>query len=165
MKRFQLVHFLTVNNKSLNFYQELVRFEKEILNVDVGMGYLNKTAAQEILLFLSKSVLVENVTEPLNSGERMYFSLLTDGFSSAKTMNEKEHYVVKTCDKGKPKFNVIAPEQPDDAGAKGLQESLDNAVKKMNLTIDRKTHEIGLGSDGTNTNKALYILEKDEIGD
>ena len=162
IKKFQLVHFLTVNNKFLDFYQELICLEKEVHKVNFGKGYLNKTAAQEILLFLSKSMITENIMEPLNSGERRYFSLLSDGSSIAKTMDEKELYVIKTCDKGKPRFDVLALEQPDDAGAKGLKESLDNVVKKANLSIDRKTHETGLGSDRTNTNKVLYKLEKGE---
>ena len=149
----------------MNLYQELVCFEKEVYKVDVGTGYLNKTAAQEILFFLSKSMITENITEPLNSGDRTYFSLLTNGSYSAKTMEEKELYVIKTCDKGKPRFDVLALEQPDDAGTKDLKESLDNAVEKANFSIDRKTHEIGLGSDGTNTNKVLYKLEKKEAGD
>ena len=164
-KKFQLVHFLTVNNKSLNFYQKLVRFQKDIYKVDVGTGYLNNKAAQEILLFLSRSIIKENITEPLNSGKRLYFSLLTDGSSSAKTMDEKEVYVIKTCDQGKPRFDVLALQQPDDADANGLKSSLDDAVEKAKLTIGRKAHEIGLGSDRTNTNKVLYRLEKEEIGE
>ena len=90
IKKLQLVHFLTVINKSLNFYQELVCFEKEVYKVNVRTGYLNKTAVQEIPLFLSKSMITENIMEPLNSGDRTYFSLLTDGSSSAKTMDKKE---------------------------------------------------------------------------
>ena len=160
IKKFQLVHFLTINNKSLNFYQELFCFEKEVYKVDVGTGYLNKTAAQEILLFLSKSMVAENITEPLNSGDRTYFSLLTDGSSSAKTMEEKELYVIKSCDKGKPIFDVLALEQPDDAGAKGLKESLDNAVKMVNSSTDRKTQEIGLGSDRKTQTKFCINLKK-----
>jgi hypothetical protein len=37
----------------------------------------------------------------------------------------------------------------------------------MQKVLNRKSREIGLGSDGTNTNtnKALYRLEKEEIGD
>ena len=45
-----------------------------------------------------------------------------------------------------------------------LKESLDNAVKKADLSIGRKTRGIGLGSDGANTNKVLHKLEKEEIG-
>ena len=73
--------------------------------------------------------------------------------------------MIKTCDKGKPIFDVLALEQPDDACAKDLKESLDNAVKKANLSTDRNTHEIGPGSDGTNTSKVFYKLEKEEISD
>ena len=62
IKKFQLVDFLTVNNKSLNFFQGLVCLEKEVFKVDVGTGYLNKTVAQEFLLFLSKSMITENIT-------------------------------------------------------------------------------------------------------
>ena len=89
IKKLQLVHFLTVNNKSLNFYQELVCFEIEAYKVDAGTGYLNKAGSQEILLFLSKSMITENITELLNSGDRTYFSLLTEGSSSGKAMYEK----------------------------------------------------------------------------
>ena len=79
----------------MNFYQELVCFGKEVYKVNVRTGYLNKTAVQEIPLFLSKSMITENIMEPLNSGDRTYFSLLTDGSSSAKTMDKKELYVIK----------------------------------------------------------------------
>ena len=68
IKKFQFAHFLIVNNKSLNFDQELVCFDKVIYKVDVGTGYLNKTVA-EVLLFPSKSMVAENITEPLNSGD------------------------------------------------------------------------------------------------
>jgi hypothetical protein len=165
IKKFQLVHFLAVNNKPLNFYQQLVRFDKDVYKVDLGTGYLNNNAAQKILLYLSKSVVAEHITEPLNNGERLYFSILFDGSSSAKTMDEKEVYVIKTCDQGKPRFDVLALQQPEDADAKGLKSSLDCAIDKAKLTVDRKSREIGLGSDGTNTNKALYRLEMEEIGD
>lgn len=80
-------------------------------------------------------------------------------------MDEKEVYVIKTCNQGKPRFDVLALQQPEDADAKGLKSSLDCAIDKAKLTVDRKSREIGLGSDGTNTNKALYRLEKEEIGD
>ena len=165
IKKFQLVHFLAVNKKPLNFYQQLVRFDKDVYKVDLGTGYLNNNAAQKILLYLSKSVVAEHITEPLNNGERLYFSILFDGSSSAKTMDEKEVYVIKTCDQGKPRFDVLALQQPEDADAKGLKSSLDCAIDKAKLTVDRKSREIGLGSDGTNTNKALYRLENEEIGD
>ena len=164
-KKFQLAHFLTVENKSFEFYQSLVRFEKDFHKVDLGTGYLNRQACHEMVIHLSKSLIIENITEPLNEGERLYFSLLFDGSSSAKTMDEKEVYIIKTCDKGTPRYDVLALEQPDDANALGLKKSLDDAVSKAKFTFDRKNREIGLGSDGTNTNKALFRLEKEQIGD
>ena len=38
-------------------------------------------------------------------------------------------------------------------------------MAKAEFNFDRKTCLIGLGSDGTNTIKALYHLEKEEVGD
>ena len=165
IKKFQLAHFLTVHNKSFHFYQELAHFEKDYHNVQLGSGYLSKDAAQEILQYTSNSILEENVTLSLNSGKHCYFSLLFDGSSSAKAMDEKEVYVVKTCANGIPQFEVLALEQPSDTSAMGLKSSLDNAVSKGKFTFDRKSKEIGLGSDGTNTNKALYQLEKEIVGE
>ena len=110
IKKFQLVHFLTVHNMPSHFYQELVHFEKDYHNVQLGSGYLSKDAAQEILQYISNSILEEKVTLPLNSGKRCYFSLLFDGSSSVKTMDEKELYVIKTCANGIPQFEVLALE-------------------------------------------------------
>ena len=64
IQKFQLVQFLTVNNKSFNFYH---CFEKKFYKVNVGTGYLNETAVLESLLFLSKLMLDENIMEPINS--------------------------------------------------------------------------------------------------
>ena len=75
-KKFQLVHFLTVHNKSFHFYQELAHFEKDYHNVQLGSGYLSKDAAQEILQYILNSILEEKVTLLLNPGKRCYFSLL-----------------------------------------------------------------------------------------
>ena len=102
-------------------------------------------------MFLSKSIVAQNITDPLNSESRIYFSLLFDGSSSAKTMDEKELYVIKTCDNGKARFDVLALEQPDDTNANGLKNFLDSALSKGNFTFGRKHREIGLGSHGTNT--------------
>ena len=80
-------------------------------------------------------------------------------------MDEKEVYVIKTCANGIPQFEVLALEQPSDASAMGLKSSFDNAFSKGKFTFDRKSREIGLGSDGTNANKALYQLEKETVGE
>ena len=165
IKNFQLAHFLTVKNKSFNFFKDMVKFGKEVHKVDVGTGYLSTNAAQEMVMLLSKSIITENITDPLNSVSRIYFSLLFDGSLSAKTRDEKDLYIIKTCDNGKARFDVLALEQPDDADANGLKNSLDSALSKENFTFKQKHREIGLGSDGANTNKALYHIRKEEVGD
>ena len=65
----------------------------------------------------------------------------------------------------KPCHDVLTLQQPEEAGAQGLHDSLKAAVVKAEFNFDRKTCLIGLGSDGTNTNKAIYRLEKEEVGD
>ena len=162
--KFQLCHFLTVKNKSFQFYQDMVRFEKDVHKVGLGTVYLNRQSGTEMISYLSKAIVMENITELLNKGEQKYYSLLFDGSSSAKAINEKEVYVIKTCDSGEPRFDVLALEQPDDAGAAGLKVAPDKAISKGSFSFDCRSTEIGLGSDGTNRSKALYCFEKDEIG-
>lgn len=128
LKKFQLAHFTVMHNKSFKTYKNFVNFEKDVHKVDVGNGFLNEKSGQEMSMFLSNSLLRENVVKPLNDGRRKFFSLLYDGSSSAKTNDEKELYVIKTCKNGKPKFDVLNLEQPEDTSAQGLQLTLKNAV-------------------------------------
>ena len=165
VRKFQLAHFLIVNNKSFNFYKDLVHFTKEFYNVDVGSGYLQNVSAKEMVLYLSKSIVEENIAIPLNERKRLYFSMLFDGSSNAKTMDEKEVYVIKTCENGKPRYDVLSLEQPEDANAARLKFSLEDANEKAKFSFNRCERETGLGSDGTNTNKRLYELEKEDVGD
>ena len=97
IKTFQLPHFLIVKIKSFNFYKDLVTSKKEVHNVDLGTAYFSKCSAQEMIMYLSKSIVLENITEPLNTGERLYFSWLFDGSSSATTIDEKKVYIIKPC--------------------------------------------------------------------
>ena len=99
----------------------MVKFEKEVDKVDVGTEYLTTNAAQEIVMFLSMLIVAKSITDLLNSEPRIYFNLLFDGSSSAKTMDEKELYVIKVVrDNGKARFDVLALKQPDDANANSL---------------------------------------------
>ena len=92
-----------MKNKSLDFYRDLVTFQKDGCHVDVRTGYLLDVAAKEMIMHLSKSIVAEKILDPLNSCERLYFSLIFDGSSNGKTMDEKElYYLIKTCDLGKP---------------------------------------------------------------
>ena len=52
-------------------------------------------------------MIIENITGLLKSGDITFFSLSTDGSSSAKTIDGKGLYVIKNCDNGKPRFDVL----------------------------------------------------------
>ena len=44
--------------------------------------------------YLSKSSRIKSITEPLNSGVIKYYSVMNDGSSSTKTMDEKELFLM-----------------------------------------------------------------------
>ena len=146
-------------------YEHFVKLERDTHKVDVGNAYLTDRSRREMLVHLSKSLLQRNFIDPLNTGARLYFSLLYDGSSSAKTNDEKELYLIKTCDKGRPAFDVLSLQEPASVDTVGLKSSMDKAVQEAKLTIPRKHHEIGVGSDGTSANKRLFLLEKQDVGD
>lgn len=56
-------------------------------------------------------------------------------------------------------------EEPNDADADGLKLALENSISKLELSIDRKEHELGLCSDGAAVNHSLYEKIRAEIGD
>ena len=58
LKKFQLAHFIAIQNKSFNFYEHLSEFEKNVHKVDLGNGYLTDKAGREITVYLSNSVLM-----------------------------------------------------------------------------------------------------------
>ena len=60
----------------------------------------------------------------------MYFSVLFDESSNAKTNNKKE-LLIKTCEKGKPNFNVMSLEEVKDSCAPGLKATLEESIGKM----------------------------------
>ena len=80
-------------------YENFAKFEHDTHKVDLGNAYLIDRSRREMLVHLSRALLQRNVIDPLNTGERLYFSLLFHGSSSAKTNDEKELYAIKTCDK------------------------------------------------------------------
>lgn len=164
VRKFQLMHFLARRCKPFSDYEAIINFEKNVHKVDVGGGYLNRNAASAMATFLARHIRSVDITIPLNSGSRRYYSLFYDGSSSAKTMDEKERYVIKTCKEGKPNFQVCSLEEPENADAKGLKAALDNSISKLAFTFDRKHRQIGNGSDGAAVNKALFKLEQDDIG-
>ena len=116
-------------------------------------------------LFLSNFLLRENVVDPLNDGTRLYFSLLCDGSSSAKTSDEKELYIVKTCNNGQSQFDVLSLQEPDDTGSQGLHEALEKTNDSSNFKFNQSERQVGIGSDGAIPHLALCALEKEAVGD
>lgn len=110
--------------------------KNKVHNVDLGTAYFSKYSAQEMIMYLSKSTVLENITKPLNTGERLHFSWLFDGSSSATTMDEKEVYIIKPCCNWMLQFNMLSLEEPDDAQAGGLNDALHNVLKK-NFTFNQ----------------------------
>ena len=91
---------------------------------DLGNSYTSNNSAAEIVHYLSKSNLIKNISEPINSNTVKYYSIMNDGSSSAKTMDEKELFVMKTASTGTPTFTVIDLEEPEDADAVGLKKAM-----------------------------------------
>ena len=113
-RKMQIAHYTAINAKSFSFYGNLTKFCKDTLKVDVGKGYIYDTAGAEMISYLSKSSRIKTITEPLNSGENRYYSIMNDGSSSAKTMDEKELFLMKTAGTGKPTFSLMSLAEPDE---------------------------------------------------
>ena len=139
--KFQLAHFTAIHGKPFKLYADIANFEKGVHNVDPG-SYLTDTSCREMLTFLSKSIVMNNITKPLNDGTIRNYSVHNDGSSSAKTMDEKELYIIKTVHKGEVKFNVMSLEEPDEANAEGLKLALENSILKLGFKIERKEREV-----------------------
>ena len=115
---------------------------KKTHDVDLGNGFLTDKAATEILKYISISQRIKNITEPLNENILNYYSILFDGASSCKCVDEKELFVIKLCAEGKPIFHVMPLEVPEKCNAEGIKESIDNAVSKMKFNFSQSEKEI-----------------------
>lgn len=140
--KFQLVHFIAIRGKPFKLYEDFAKFERENHNVNLGQGFLTDTACHEMLQYLSRSIVLNNITKPLNDGTIRYYSVHNDGSSSAKTMDEKELFIIKTAHEGVVKFNVMSMEEPDEASAEGLKAALENSIMKLGLLINRREREV-----------------------
>ena len=143
-------------------YNKLALFEKDNHKVNLGSSFLFEKGPREMTLYLSNSLLRENVVKPLNEGRTLYFS---DGSSSSKINDQKKLCIIKTCRNGVPHFDALSLQQPDDTNAAGLHVALQNSIESAKFTFDRKNREVGVGSDGASANKSLYRLEKASVGD
>ena len=125
IKKFQLVHMTNVNAVSFNMYATLANFEGDVHKVGIGTLYVDCKSGPDILHFLSLRNCMEKITNPLNEDELMYYSVLFNGSSNPKTNNEKELFLIKTYEKGKPTFNVMSLEEVKDSSAPGLKATLE----------------------------------------
>ena len=164
-RKFQIAHHVAVSAKSFASYETTVKFDKNVLGVDLGSAYTNRKAGAEMIEYLSKSSRIQQITDPLNSGAVSYYSVLNDGSSSAKTMDEKELFVMRTAHEGTPKFSIMSLEQIQEANSAGLKKALDDSFKKLELNINRCEKEIGMCTDGAPVNVAMHKLVKQDIGD
>ena len=88
---------------------------------------------------------------------------MNDGSSSAKTMDEKELFLIKTAPSGIPKFSVMSLEEVEDGDAEGLKVALEKSLEKLSLTKEGKLQEIGMCTDGAPVNVRMYELVKKRI--
>ena len=105
-------------------------------------------------IYLSTSLLRDNV-QSLNEKYHLYFSLLYEGSSAAKINDEKELYIIKTCNQSTLKFDVLSLQEPEDTSAEGLQEPSKKAVTNAKFNFPRKWRMVGVGSDGASANRCL----------
>ena len=88
--KFQLAHLTAIHGEPFELYQNIANFEKQIHNLDLGQSYLTDTSCREMLFYLSKSIVLDNIKKPLNDGMIQYYSVHNDRSSSTRTMDEKE---------------------------------------------------------------------------
>ena len=58
---------------------------------------------------------------------------MNDGSSSAKTMDEKDLFLIKTAPSGIPKFSIMSLEEVQDAYVEGLIVALEKSLEKLSL--------------------------------
>ena len=140
--KFQLAHFTAIHGELFKLYQNIANFEKQIPNVDLGQSYLTDTSCREMLFYLSKSIVLENIMELLNDRMIRYYSVHSDRSRSAKTMDEKELFIMKTAHKVEVKFCTVSLEEPDEANAEGLKAALETSIMKLGINIEKKNREV-----------------------
>ena len=86
--------------------------------MDLGSAYCTDISGAEISKYISISKRIKNIIEPLNENIYHYYSVLMDGSSSIKILDEKELYIIKTCLGGAPKYEVMSLEEPQEGWVK-----------------------------------------------
>ena len=91
--------------------------------------------------------MLKKLTESINGSEIRYYSILNDGISSAKTMDENKLFLVKSAPTGVPNFAVLSVEEVAEADHEGLKAAL-GSMEKVDITINRSDKETGMCSNG-----------------
>ena len=52
-KKFQTAHHIATKAKAFNYYEELVKFNKNVMGINLGNGYLTRKTGAEIVNHLS----------------------------------------------------------------------------------------------------------------
>ena len=78
--------------------------------------------------YISLSKRFKKIIQPLNKNIVNCYSILFDGASSAKCVDEKELFIVKTCVHGKPTFYVTPLEEPGKRNADSINEAMKNSL-------------------------------------
>ena len=125
-KNFQSAHFVASHGKGSNFYSKLVPFEHTYHIVVIGESYVSDTACAEITKYISKSIKIKNIAEPLNNGESHYS--LSDGSSSAKMMDGKALFLIKRAFSRTPKFSTVSLQEAEDTNTECLKVGLKNQL-------------------------------------
>ena len=90
--RSQLPHFTVANAKSSSFYNTLVNFAGDILEVDIRKSYINDTSAVAMIVSLSESIKMKTLTtlsEPINKKKIRYYIILMMAVAQLKQMMRK----------------------------------------------------------------------------
>ena len=95
--------------------------------------------------------------------QKIYLLKLTKTIKTARKSRHLLIFLISIL--GAPVFSLMSLEEPENADAEGLKKALENSIGKLELTIDRKEHELGLCSDGARVNLSLFNKVKTEIGD
>ena len=78
-------------------------FEKLAHLVDLGLSCNSDSAGKEIVFYISKSIVVIEITKPLNSNAINYYSVLNDGTTVLKLYMKKK-FISKTGATGTPRL-------------------------------------------------------------
>ena len=108
MKKFQLAHFVVTHNLSFNIYREIAVLERDSHRAELDNGFLTNKSGREMTIYLTTSLLRDNIVQPLNEKYHLYFSLLYNGSSAEKINDDKELYIIKTYNQDTPKFDVLS---------------------------------------------------------